>query len=364
MTVVVGGTRVVRPRRSEPLPHDVPQLPLVLAGAGAVALAVLLLAVLGTGAAAPLLLGDPGAVTRWGLPLARVVLDVASVATVGTLVVAVLLPRGECALRVAGAAALVRTAGVWAATWALAALVSAVLTLSDVLGTPVLAALQAGALRSAGEVPQVRWLLSAAWLAGLVALWSRSSAGRAGAGALLAAAGAALVPPLLQGHTGHGQEHLVATGALVVHALAASAWVGGLLALAATLGTRPQLLAAVLPRWSSLALMCWASLAATGVLLARASLDSPAQLVSSGYGRLLLAKGAALLLLGLLGHRQRVRGVPGVAAGHTSALLRLAAVELVLMAATLGLAAGLARSAPPDADHHGTAAATAAARPA
>jgi putative copper resistance protein D len=90
----------------------------------------------GGGAAAIVLPGltDSGAFTRWGLPLATLVLDGAATVTVGLLLLAVLLPSRTDELHPDALRAL-RLASRWAALWALAALVVLLLTFSDLLGT-------------------------------------------------------------------------------------------------------------------------------------------------------------------------------------------------------------------------------------
>src|SRR3954471_23194309 len=72
-------------------------------GLGAVGLLAVVAGLALTGGAAASLVADPGAVTRWGLPLAKVVDDVAACVTVGLLVVAaVALPAPEAGRRRAG----------------------------------------------------------------------------------------------------------------------------------------------------------------------------------------------------------------------------------------------------------------------
>jgi hypothetical protein len=71
--------------------------------------------------------------------------------------------------------------------------------------------------------------------------------------------------------------------------------------------------------------------------------------VTGDYGRLALAKMAAFALLGWFGWWHRRRTLPGVAAGSASAFTRLAAVEALVMAAAMGLAVALGRTAPSDA---------------
>jgi cytochrome c oxidase assembly factor CtaG len=74
---------------------------------------------------------------------------------------------------------------------------------------------------------------------------------------------------------------------------------------------------------------------------------APTDLFSTTYGALVVGKAAALAVLGALGLVHRRRTVARAAAGATGALVRLGAVEILLMLATIGLAVALGRSAPP-----------------
>ena len=156
-----------------------------------------------------------------------------------------------------------------------------------------------------------------------------------------------LLPLLLTGHSGNGDEHLAAVLGLTVHDAAAASWLGGLLALGVHVRS-VEVLAQALPRYSRVALGCFVVVGGSGAVMGWVALTSPAELMTTSYGRLLLAKVAALGVLGSLGHLHRRRSLAGVAAGRRRAFLSLAAVELVVMVATAGLAVGLSRTPPPD----------------
>ncbi|MBM7461531.1 bifunctional copper resistance protein CopD/cytochrome c oxidase assembly protein, partial [Rhodococcus coprophilus] len=92
-------------------------------------------------------------------------------------------------------------------------------------------------------------------------------------------------------------------------------------------------------------------MALTGVINAgvRVSFED---LTTTTYGRLLIAKIVALILLGLFGWMQRRRALPALEAdpADRGALVRFAAVEAFVLAATVGLAVGLGRTPPPAPD--------------
>jgi copper resistance protein D len=99
------------------------------------------------------------------------------------------------------------------------------------------------------------------------------------------------------------------------------------------------LLDAVLPRFSTLAGGCVIAVAATGVVNAATRLDGWAALPGTGYGQLVLAKTALLLVLAGLGGlaRRRLRA-------HRRPVLRWAGLEVALMALTMGVAAALTQT--------------------
>ncbi|MPZ63649.1 MAG: copper resistance protein CopD, partial [Propionibacteriales bacterium] len=67
----------------------------------------------------------------------------------------------------------------------------------------------------------------------------------------------------------------------------------------------------------------------------------------TAYGWLLLGKVAALAALGCFGARHRARTIPALDAGQRGAFRRLAAGEVAVMAAAMGLAVALSRTTPP-----------------
>lgn len=298
-------------------------------------------------------LPDPGVLTTVGLPAVRAVAEVGMVLTIGALLLAAFLvpPQRSGYLDVAGYRAL-RTASWTAAGWAVAAILLVPLNVADALGRPVADVLDAGLLVEI--VPRLAASTAWAWtavVALLVVVGCRSVLTWGWTAVLF---GLSLVGPLpvtLTGHSAAGGSHDVATDSLVLHVLAASLWVGGLvavIALAASRGPdRTAALTVAVPRFSNLALVCWLALAVTGVVNALTRI-APGALFGSYYGGLLLAKAGALAALGALGALHRQRTVAAAARGETRALLRLGGVEILLMLATIGLAVALGRTAAPD----------------
>ena len=299
-------------------------------------------AVRSTGAADPLVfVEDAGPLVRWSAPLVRVVQDLAAAVTVGALAVHLLVVRAPVLARAAGLAAL---------AWAVTGLLGVVLTFADASGMGLGAAGFVDALLRdvwAFEVTRIG-LVSAvgAAVVSLVALPARRLGTRSAAmlGALAVLSLAVLG---LTSHTGTSSDHETSVNAMAVHVVAAAGWAGGLAALVIVRrAALPDPLTAV-RRWSALALWSFGAVAASGAVAATTRLGAWSDLTTP-YGRLVAVKIAALLALGVTGwvHRrstiERMRLVPS---GRE--FWRLVLGELAVMAATFGVAAALARSAPP-----------------
>ena len=150
------------------------------------------------------------------------------------------------------------------------------------------------------------------------------------------AAALVLLPaPSLAGHALDRGRSWIEVVADLLHVGAASLWLGGLVALALALRARGDR-AAILRRFSNLALVSVLVLAATGVVRALSELDSVSQLWSTGYGRVLLVKTGLLTVLVAIGWVNRYRLVPRLS---LHGLRRSVAAELVLFA---GLVAAVA----------------------
>ncbi|MFI6180672.1 cytochrome c oxidase assembly protein [Nonomuraea sp. NPDC051191] len=283
-----------------------------------------------------------GPVTDWGLPLARLALDLCAVACVGTLLAAsVLAPGGS-----PESERCLRAAGWWALGWAVAALAGYVFTLSSFIPMPVANLLaEPGMLDFGTSLPQTQALLVVLVTTFAVALTTLVR--RLPAWVPLAVAAFGLLPPAYVGHAASAADHDIAVSALMAHLLGVSVWVGGLGAVLLHF-RRSTDLRVVLPRFSTIALCCFAAVAFSGLVSAWVRLDSLSDLWLSRYGLLLLAKVAALAVLAWFGRRHRLRTVAGVAdRGVRRTFVRLAVGEVTVMVAATGLAVGLSRTPPP-----------------
>jgi putative copper resistance protein D len=309
--------------------------------------------VYGGGGPRPALPGlpDEGAVTPWVLPALRVLLDGSAVVTVGLLLTAVVL------LRPTGTAEWYRRrAAVAAAAWGLSAVAAAAFTASDILGRPL------GEIGDPGlllRLAQSRSLLVEAALAGAVAAGAAWLRGRGGV-PLLVLAVVAVLPPAFTGHAAGAGDHGTAVSSLLFHLAGVTVWLGGLVGLL-TYATRRtgapgalpprtsataqrEVLSGAARRFSRLALVSWVVVGASGVVNAWVRLDSPADLVDTAYGRVVLGKTLALVALGVFGRLHRTQTLRALERGQRGAFVRLATAEVLVMAVTLGLAVGLSRT--------------------
>ncbi|RZS89903.1 putative copper resistance protein D [Motilibacter rhizosphaerae] len=292
---------------------------------------------------------DAGVLVTWGLLLTRLVTDLAGLSAAGLLLLAaVLLPNAEGALRGSGFHG-VRRAGQLAAAWAVAALVEAVLTGADIVGTSVGKVLAPTLLRQTVDaVPQVRALLVQAALAAVLAVACRFVVTAGRAVALLVLALGTLVPPLLTGHSAAAGDHMLAISALTVHVLALALWLGGLGALVWMRRRSPEARSFPLAvsRFSGLALWCAVAVGVSGVVSAWLRLGSWTAITTTAYGGLVSLKTAGFLAVAAAGARHRSHTLPRLQEDRR-AFSRLAAGEVLVMVATVGLAVALGRTPTP-----------------
>lgn len=318
----------------------------VLAGAVAAGLAALSLtdALTATG------LPDPGPVTTYGLPFVRAAGEIAAVIAVGSFLFAAFLvpPQANGVLDAGGYRAL-RLGTVASGVWTVCAALLVPLTVSDVTGQPISSRLDPSAIWSVASLVEIAgaWRWTAVIAAGVtiasipVLRWSPTPL-------LFAGALATLLPLALTGHSASGGSHDLATNSLLIHLVAGALWAGGLLALLvhALRGGEHAYLAA--RRFSAVALWCFVAMAFSGVVNALVRVQ-PSDVFDTAYGRLILAKAAALCVLGALGWVQRRRGVAALEAdpGARAPLIRFALAEAAVFGLTFGIAVALGRTPPP-----------------
>ena len=311
-----------------------------------VAFLALLAALSYGGGANPGIAFDPGAVVRYGVPIAKLVVDLSIAVSLGSLALAIfaLSSREKEFTRALDIAA----AG--AAVWTVAAAASSILVFSNVASTaPNLSdafGQSLGSFLTTNTLGRA-WLTTALIGAALTVLcFAVRNVTALGFVTVLAMIG--LIPLSEQGHAGDSATHNAAITAIWLHIMFASFWLGGLLTLVLLRRVlTPERMAAILPRYSTIALIAFLIVAASGTVSAVIRVGALPELLTP-YGVLILVKITALGALGLFGLFYRRAIISRLTTGNARRLFWiLATAELAFMGVAEGVASALAVSAPP-----------------
>ncbi|MBX0301409.1 bifunctional copper resistance protein CopD/cytochrome c oxidase assembly protein [Cryobacterium sp. 1639] len=297
----------------------------------------------------PELLIAEGPVVSYGIPLAKVLMNLSSAGTLGALVLAcfALTPVSSLYGRTLDIAA--GCAGAWAVTSAAGA-VFTFMSLAGPVSSPGIF-IQAFMLFLTDIGLGQAWLATMLLSAGITVLCF-AVRGVTAIGAVTALAGAAFVPLALQGHAAGAGGHTAATTAIWLHTIGAATWIGGLVLIAVLhRKTDRKTLVITLRRYSSIALICFVIVAVSGVVSAALRVEQLSQLVSTTYGLLLVVKVLALIALGAVGvgHRRLLlKRLADISRVRWEGLFwRLVGAEVLLMGLASGVAVVLARTPPP-----------------
>jgi putative copper resistance protein D len=319
--------------------------PLILLVAAAVALVGAL--VVGGGANAQAL-QDPGALVRWALPSAKMIVNISGSVMFGSLVLAIfaLAPKEKAfgsALDAASIAAAVFTVASGSVTFlTLLSTFNPQLSLGDEFGA------QFGRFLTDTEVGRA-WALQTI-LGGVVSVAAFAVRGWLTVAITAVLAGVSLVPMATQSHSGGLEDHHLAVLAISVHIVASALWLGGLVALVVMRpALEPDRMRVVLERYSSIAIVAFVVVALSGLLRSVPSFRSPGELFTDPYGLILMVKIVMLVAMGALGAWYR-RGLIAKSAAKNAMFWAVIALEFVFMGLASGAAAALARTAPPTGD--------------
>jgi cytochrome c oxidase assembly factor CtaG/putative copper export protein len=326
-----------------------------------VALASSVMALQYGGAVRPEPIADPGAVVRYGLPLAKLLVNIGAAGTIGSLVLAAFAmtkekPEFSLALDIgAGSAAVWTVASAASGFFSFLTLYLQPITLDDRFG-----GLLAGFLTD-NELGRA-WLMTTLIAAALTVL---CFAVRNQVLVLFMAIGSGfgLIPLALQGHAGGTASHDAATSAIWLHIVFAAIWLGGLLAIIISARTlQTGRIVPLIERYSTLALVSFVVVAASGYVSAEIRVGTLDNLLTP-YGVLVLVKVGALGALGVFGVLQRRYLVGRLAmTGSRRFFWGLVTAEIAFMGIASGVAAALGRTASPQTEV--TATATTGATPA
>ncbi len=165
-------------------------------------------------------------------------------------------------------------------------------------------------------------------------------AGLAGVGAALAASG----------HASAAEPQWLTWPMVFLHGVGIAFWAGALLPLGLALSSQSAEAGTFLRRFSRAIMPVVAVLAAAGIVLAIIQVQTPEALINTAYGRLLLIKLTLLVFLFTLAAVNRWRLTASAEAGATEVRRRLTrsiSVEMLIVLAIFGVAAGWRFTPPP-----------------
>jgi cytochrome c oxidase assembly factor CtaG/putative copper export protein len=188
--------------------------------------------------------------------------------------------------------------------WALGQALNIVTTLANILGSSLSGALDPTSLRSfATQIDLGKYMLVQLFLALIISALVTRVRSVASTNLLLLISLIAVIAPIFASHSASSGSHALAIGSLVVHVVALTFWVGGLIAIS-VLSAHDRAIA--LPRFSALALWSVVAVVISGSANAWARLNFQSAW-SSNYARLVLVKivlTAALIYFGYLSRRR------------------------------------------------------------
>jgi cytochrome c oxidase assembly factor CtaG/putative copper export protein len=300
------------------------------------------------GGAQAQLLADPGAVVRWGLPIAKLLVNLGAAGTIGALVLAcfALSPRerefGTAIDLAAASAAFLTVASAVTGFLTFLQVTNATVSVSDQFSATV------GQFFSQIELGQA-WLTTTL-IAATVTVLCFAVRNQTALVFVTVLALLALLPMAQQGHSAGAEGHDAAITALGLHLIFAAVWLGGLLTIILLhRQLSPSRLREVIGRYSTLALVSFVVVAASGYVSAELRVGSWDNLLT-GYGVLVLAKVALLVVLGGFGVLQRryLIGRMRTTGGKVDPTFWWLVVgEIAFMGLASGVAAALARTATP-----------------
>jgi putative copper resistance protein D len=230
--------------------------------------------------------------------------------------------------------------------WFFSSILNILFTLANILGESVTAVLDPAVLQSfVLQISLGQYLFFQTLIALFVALTSRVLTSSGYTAILLLVSLIAISAPVFQSHAASSGSHALAIGSLLIHVIALSFWVGGVIAI--TLLNQDDRKIS-LPRFSQIAL--WAAIAVviSGVINASARLNFAAAW-SSSYAYVVILKVLITFVLLYFGykHRNYLAAKPSV---NWRAMTRLISVEAAIMIFVTALGSWLSSNQPPSRD--------------
>ncbi|CAB4713405.1 unannotated protein [freshwater metagenome] len=227
--------------------------------------------------------------------------------------------------------------------WVVGSVGTIIFTLSSILGQSLSVALDPTVLRSfVTQITLGQYLLFETFVALSVTALAFRIRSTLTAALLLIISLIGLVAPVFQSHAASSGSHGLAIGSLVIHVVALSAWVGGVIAIAVMdSGDRPLAVA----RFSELALWSVIAVVASGSLNAWARLDFKSAW-STAYAYVVIIKVILTLILITIGYKHR-RNLAQKDSIDWLGFGRLIFAEALIMVSTVAMGAWLSSNQAP-----------------
>ncbi|WP_433362659.1 copper resistance D family protein [Streptosporangium sp. CA-115845] len=289
-----------------------------------------------------------GPLVEYGLPVLRVLLDLATVAVVGLSLLPKLLgfddpERTEPVMRRARPMAVTFA---WA--WALLALVVIVFKAAELNpGTIPTPSMIAAYVDNVGTGQGMLFSAACALSYAGIGLLAVRYGEKVPAELRIVIAFFGLLPIPVTGHAVDSVWHDPIMISMELHVMGAAAWTGGLLTIILLVAADRELLARVLPKFSSLATLALVLVSVSGLVTGLATMaltpgvELPGALLSGEYGPLVVVKVACVALLIPFAAHIRFRLLPHIAERRATAVVAWAAAEITVMGLAYGVAVAL-----------------------
>jgi len=229
-----------------------------------------------------------------------------------------------------------------AALWLISTIGTFLADLAEIVDRPILEVFSGNLIRSFALQVILGKVLLINIIAALIVLFCVPFIKRTGgAVALLLITLIGLLAPYLENHNASSGHHMLAVGLVIVHVLALSFWIGGLIALTLMSASARKLAHG---RFHHIALWSLATVALTGIVNGWVRLGSLSQ-IGSNYGLLLLGKSLLLGLIFTIAFKGYKRNLESV---NEQSLVRQLTIEGLLFALTMAMAIILGRTSPPE----------------
>ncbi|HEY7797015.1 MAG TPA: cytochrome c oxidase assembly protein [Microbacteriaceae bacterium] len=310
---------------------------------GGFALAAVIAGLVIGGGAAPAQFGDPGAVVRWGTPIAKMVMNLSIAVTVGSLILgAFAVSRGEEQRK------MLNIAAVGSALWLISGILYFLMTYLSAsgLGIAFTSEFSEGLWLFATQIELGSALAVNLVFAAVLSLLTLLFIGTRSLGIMAAIGALSLFPLAETGHASSDANHALAVNSMLLHLVGISIWVGGLFSLYLIWTSNSKRNLELLLRYSSMALAAFALVGISGVANSATRLYQPSDILTP-YGQLILIKVALLVVLGAFGAKYRLRDIKLMKQGNSFRFWRIALPELAIMGIVMGFSTALARTPTP-----------------